>query len=391
MGVKDFFERLHRIYQSLKILINDRLNERKNKIEEEKSVMMALERIEQFLIKNSETIEEKNLNLKKVIQNKYSGNREIGNFQDYLWKCFFHTEDIKDNWSNYSILEKKSKNISEKMKNFELDIRNIDWVVSCKSYNGVGKNSLDDYIEKNNAFVYFLTRKEDKEYFEKSLSQKIKNKINNFKNKSEYEVLNEFTKKELEEIKDAFKNYSHGSSSKSLSDNIKNMSIILIPYDNSIQWNNSGSVHTHHFLLTRYILKLLNKSEIIKNSKNIHLEYLMNSSIKDFFDKSEIFLIPNNKVLLENLKKIPNIKIREYDELIDFYKKIRHSFLFVCLEKKEESHSKLINIFKENNFFNLKDYYDKYLKEQNKNLKNYIEKNWITKEEIEKIDGLKLF
>jgi len=31
------------------------------------------------------------------------------------------------------------------------------------------------------------------------------------------------------------------------------------------------------------------------------------------------------------------------------------------------------------------------MKEQNKNLESYIAKNWITKEEIEKIDGLKLF
>ena len=41
--------------------------------------------------------------------------------------------------------------------------------------------------------------------------------------------------------------------------------------------------------------------------------------------------------------------------------------------------------------FNLKDYYDKYLKEQNKKLKKYIEKKWITKEKIEGLEGLELF
>ena len=66
------------------------------------------------------------------------------------------------------------------------------------------------------------------------------------------------------------------------------------------------------------------------------------------------------------------------------------SFSFVVLLKEEEIHKNLIKILNENNFYNLKEYYKKYLKEQDENLKSYIKKGWIKEEEIEKIKGLEL-
>lgn len=390
MRVKVFFEK---VYHKIKKPINYILSERKNKIEKKKSITLAPEKIEQFLIKNKKNIEKENLDLKKLIQDKYSGIREIGESQVYLWHCLRDSSNII-NWSNYSIFVSKGY---KNMNGFELDIRDINWVKSCKSFNGKGKDSLDDYIEKNNAFIYFLTKKNDKGYFEKNLPKNIRNKISNFSNTDGLKISKEFSEKELETIKDALKEYSEYPkeiSDRSFSKNVKNMAINFVPYNGNIEWDNKGAVHTHHFLLVRWILKILNKQEVVENSENFRLEYLMNRYIEDFFDNSEIFVIPYtqreeyDKELLNNLKKISDIKVRKYDE-IDVYK--TNSFLFVCFKKDKKNHSKLINIFRENKFLNLEEYYDKYLKKQNEILKSYMQKNWITKEEIEKIEGLEMF
>ena len=394
MTIKDFCGRLYRIYQLLKISINNRINERKNKIEGEKLVMLAPKKIEQLLIKNSENIEKENLNLKKIIKENYDGVRKIGESPVYLWDCLSNSKKYVGTWNDVENLNKKTENINS----FELDVREINWVTACKEYqDGTGKHSLDDYIENNNTLLFFLRK--DK----KNFSENIRNKIDTFSdNENGKEILSTFNSSEIDEIIKGFREY--GIVSKSFSENSENIPIELVSYNGNVEWINTQSVHTHHFLILRYILKTLNKSEILKDSKRFQLTYLKNIFINEFFDSSEIFIIPyipynereklsmiHKEELVYNLQKISNIKIREYDKLIDFYKKIRHSFLFVCLEKKEKSHSELINIFKENNFFNLKDYYDKYLKEQNKNLKKYIEKKWITKEKIEGLEGLELF
>lgn len=377
MALKNSFGRL---FRELKNLLKESICILKNKFERKES---AIERIENFLIKNTK-IKEKNLNLIEIIKNEYSDIKEIGKDKCYLWDCLHKSDNYINEWDNIKGLTKKIKNINS----FQLEIKDINWVFACKEYKS-GMPSLDSYIENNNMLIYFL--KKNKYYFDNNKS--IIEKINAFSYKTDSEqILNNFNNNEINEIIKVFKNYN--SSYKSFHENnMEGIPIHLTPYDDRIEWMNTLESHTHHFLILRYILKKINKSEVLGESKKFKLVYLENNSINKFFNKSEIFVIPcipydekkqlsilYTKELTRNLEKISNIKARSYND-----------FLFLCLEKNEREHSKLINILKENNFFSLKDYYDKYLKEQNNNLNSYIDRNWITEEEIEKIDGLELF
>ena len=111
----------------------------------------------------------------------------------------------------------------------------------------------------------------------------------------------------------------------------------------------------------RWILKKINRFDILKNPE-IWITYLNDSSIKMLFDKLKIFLISYDKKLLEHLVKVPNIKIKA----LNLSGSSRLIF-FVGLLKSEKLHKNLITNFEKYNFFDLEKYYNKYMKEQNKN------------------------
>ncbi len=379
MGVKDFFESCCR---QLKKLFEYRFkNEFEIKIEN------IVEDISKFLNNNLE-LEKENSKLKEII--KTTEIKEIDK-SSYLWNYLGKTVEYPKEDNEKSLIKEAEKNWlntytnilqpeETKIKNiFELDVKDINWVNCCNVYDKAeGRDSLDSYVEKNNLVIYFLMK--DKESFSKS----IRNKIEKFDSKNHIEeVLKNFDNNEINEIINFFNNYE--CECKSFSRNREKIQISLNLYDNSIEWVNNKSVHTHHFLVMRWILKKINRFDILKNPE-IWITYLNDSSIKMLFDKLKIFLISYDKKLLEHLVKVPNIKIKA----LNLSGSSRLIF-FVGLLKSEKLHKNLITNFEKYNFFDLEKYYNKYMKEQNKNLESYIAKNWITKEEIEKIDGLKLF
>ena len=378
MGVKDFFESCCR---QLKKLFEYRFkNEFEIKIEN------IVEDISKFLNNNLE-LEKENSKLKEII--KTTEIKEIDK-SSYLWNYLGKTVEYPKEDNEKSLIIEAEKNWVDiytnilqpeetKIKNiFELDVKDINWVNCCNVYDKAeGRDSLDSYVEKNSLLIYFLMK--DKESFSKS----IRNKIEKFDSKNHIEeVLKKFDNNEINEIINFFNNYECGS--KSFSRNREKIQISLNLYDNSIEWVNNKSVHTHHFLVMRWILKKINRFDILKNPE-IWITYLNDSSIKMLFDKLKIFLISYDKKLLEHLVKVPNIKIKA----LNLSGSSRLIF-FVGLLKSEKIHKNLITNFEKYNFYNLEKYYKKYLKEQDKNLKSYIEKKWIKKEEIEKIEGLEL-
>ena len=307
-------------------------------------------------------------------------------------------------------LEKLNKKSTKKITSENLDIRDVNSISSCSAYlEGIentqdvifvskilGKISLDDYIENNGTLLHFLEL--EKEF--KQFSEDIQGKIKLFSK----EVLKNLDDSEVSSIIEIFKRHTEDSLNKIFRrDKDKVVRINFVPYSQEIIWGNSGGAH--HFSLIRYLLKNRPTIETFTFKSDLSkftLYYLENDTINKLFDDVEIFLLPYDNELLNILRSLPKIKIRTYYEIkIKYPYKLKNgqkiedttknfSFSFVVLLKEEEIHKNLIKILNENNFYNLKKYYKKYLKEQDENLKSYIKKGWIKEEEIEKIKGLEL-
>ncbi|ERK49051.1 DUF6685 family protein [Leptotrichia sp. oral taxon 879] len=390
------------------------------------------EKVENFIKENDKKLRQEIEKLDSIISENYDIMTGIGE-KEYLWDILnYNYENIKDkkekedngilgyidNTEDFNLnvyLEKLDKKSTEKISSLNFDIRDVNSINSCSIYlKGIGnsqevifsskvlgKISLDDYIENNGTLLHFLELEKEFKQFSKDIQGKIK--------LFSKEILENLNDGEVSSIIEIFKKHPENG----LSDIFKgkrNIKISFVPYNQEIRWHNKGA--SHHFSLIRYLLKkrpavetFIFKSDLSKFT----LDYLENNTIKKLFNDDEIFLLPYNNELLNILRSVPKLKIRNYtkirikypyklengqkiDDIDDNGDKIkRFNFSFVVLLKEEESHRNLIKVLKENNFYDLKKYYNKYLKEQNKNLKSYIAKNWITKEEIEKIDGLKLF
>lgn len=382
------------------------------------------EKVENFIRENDKKLRQEREKLDSIISENYDIMTGIGE-KEYLWdilnykyKMLEHMnigniDNIEDADLNLYLKELNKKS-TEKISSMDFDIRDINSINSCSVYlKGIGKSkevifvskvlgkiSLDDYIENNDTLLYFLELEKEFKQFSKDIQEKIK--------LFSEEVLKNLNDSEVSSIIEILKKHPENG----LSDIFKrkrNIEISFVPYNQEIRWNNSGA--SHHFSLIRYLLKkrpavetFIFKSDLSKFTLN----YLENNTIKKLFDDVEVFLLPYNNELLNILRSIPKLKIRNYTDIrikypykfennqkiddIDYNgnKIKRFDFSFVVLLKEEESHRNLIKILKENNFYNLEKYYKKYLKEQDKNLKSYIEKKWIKKEEIEKIEGLKL-
>ena len=382
------------------------------------------EKVENFIKENDKKLRQEIEKLDSIISENYDIMTGIGE-KEYLWDILSYefyenikykkstknneilgyidnTEDSKLN----SYLKKIDKKSTEEISSLDFDIRDINSINSCSVYlEGIGnsqevifvskvlgKISLDDYIENNGTLLHFL----EKEF--KQFSKDIQKKIKLFSK----EILENLNDGEVSSIIEIFKKHPENGLS-DIFKREKNIEISFVPYNQEIRWHNSGA--SHHFSLIRYLLKKRPAVEtFIFNSdlSKFTLYYLENDTINKLFDDVEIFLLPYDNELLNILRSLPKIKIRTYYEIkIKYPYKLKNgqkiedttknfSFSFVVLLKEEEIHKNLIKILNENNFYNLKKYYKKYLKEQDENLKSYIKKGWIKEEEIEKIKGLEL-
>lgn len=409
------------------------------------------EKIENFIKENNKKLRQETEKLNLIISENYDIMTGIGE-KEYLWNILsykYYTnikykykkkEGYVDNTEDSNLncyLEKLNKKSTKKITSENLDIRDVNSISSCSAYlEGIentqdvifvskilGKISLDDYIEYNGKLPYFLdkqigrfsieTQKVIEEFEIKKFFDEIK-KIENRKEKGvdiqqktkkfSDEILKRLNDEQIRNIIEIFKRHTHDGLNKIFRrDKNKIVKINFVPYSKEIIWSNSGGAH--HFSLIRYLLKNRSTIETFTFKSDLSkftLYYLENDTINKLFDDVEIFLLPYDNELLNILRSLPKIKIRTYYEIkIKYPYKLKNgqkiedttknfSFSFVVLLKEEEIHKNLIKILNENNFYNLKEYYKKYLKEQDENLKSYIKKGWIKEEEIEKIKGLEL-
>lgn len=140
--------------------------------------------------------------------------------------------------------------------------------------------------------------------------------------------------------------------------------VVFTPYNNKIQWQNSGG--SHHFMATRYIAKKINKE--IKIICTLEVKTLNKSFIKEIFDKYEIFLLNCSENMKYTLQK--EIKKFGVENRMIFIK--NENLLFFLLNRNLKKDKKIIEIFRRYKFYNLKKYFFGYLKEQERNLNRDI-------------------
>jgi hypothetical protein len=140
--------------------------------------------------------------------------------------------------------------------------------------------------------------------------------------------------------------------------------VIFTPYNNKIKWRNSGG--SHHFMATRYIAKKINKE--IKISCTLEVKTLNKSFIKKIFDKYEIFLLNCSKNMKYTLQE--EIKKFGVENKMIFIK--NENLLFFLLNRDLKKDKKIIEILRHYKFYNLKEYFFEYLKEQERNLNRKI-------------------
>lgn len=142
--------------------------------------------------------------------------------------------------------------------------------------------------------------------------------------------------------------------------------VIFTPFNNRIQWINSDG--SHHFMAARYIAGELNRKIEIECTTIV--KFLNSEYINSFLEKYSIFLINCPKT--DNTPEI-NLLIKGIKDFKVEHKKIyneRYKLLFLLLKKENKRENKIIDLLEQNGFLNIKNYFYKYLDEQEKNLKS---------------------